>query len=168
VATVRPARAEDLPVLREIERRAEEPFRALGMDAVADDEPPSEEELARYQRAGRAWVAVDADHVVAYLLLGVVDGTAHVEQVSVDPSHARQGLGRRLVDTAADWARRQGLPALTLTTFEQVPWNAPYYARLGFEVVPEGSLSPGLRAVRDHERARGLDRWPRVVMQRAV
>jgi hypothetical protein len=30
------------------------------------------------------------------------------------------------------WAQRHGLAALTLTTFTDVPWNMPYYERLGF------------------------------------
>ncbi len=57
---------------------------------------------------------------------------------------------------------------MTLTTYRDVPWNAPYYARLGFEVVADEDLGPGLRAVRELEVERGLDRWPRVVMTRHV
>ncbi len=168
VPHVRPARHADLADLQRVERLAGEPFRNLGMDAVADDEPLALEDLERYQRAGRAWVAVDGDEVVAYLLVDVLAGAAHVEQVSVDPGHARQGIGRRLIETAADWGRRQGLESLTLTTFEHVPWNAPYYARLGFTVLPETDLPPGLRTLRDEERERGLDRWPRVAMRKPL
>jgi ribosomal protein S18 acetylase RimI-like enzyme len=32
----------------------------------------------------------------AYLLVAVVDGHAHLEQVSVRPEYARRGIGRRL------------------------------------------------------------------------
>jgi hypothetical protein len=49
-----------------------------------------------------------------------------------------------------------------------VPWNAPYYERLGFHALPEPDVPAGLRAVREHEAARGLDAWPRVVMVRAL
>lgn len=62
----------------------------------------------------------------------------------------------------------QGCSALTLTTFADVPWNAPYYARLGFEAVPPERLTPGLRAVRDHEATVGLDAWRRVAMRRPL
>jgi hypothetical protein len=71
-----------------------------------------------------------------------------------------------LIDVAAQWARERGLSSLTLTSYEQVPWNPPYYGRLGFEVVPETEQSPELRAGRRSEIARGLDAWPRVVMRR--
>ena len=69
---------------------------------------------------------------MAYLLLDVVDGAAHVEQVSVHPDHARQGIGRALIERAATWAYCHGLDALTLTTYIEAPWNGPYYERLGF------------------------------------
>lgn len=144
-------------------------FHEVGMAAVANDEPSSLAELATYQDDGRAWVATDeADRPVAYLLVDVVDDNAHVEQVSVHPGHARQGLGRALLDTAAGWAQRHGLAALTLTTYAEVPWNAPYYRRLGFRVIPEAQLTDGLRRIREHEQARGLTTWPRVLMRRPV
>jgi hypothetical protein len=40
-----------------------------------------------------------------------------------------------LLDRAAADAAAKGLRALTLTTFAEVPWNAPYYARCGFRVL---------------------------------
>lgn len=164
---VRAARPSDLPRLCALEQAAGEPFRALGMAFVADDETWTVAELEPYQRDGRAWVVEDDDGaVVAYLLADVVDGAAHVEQVSVDPAHARRGLGRQLLDVAAAWAREQDLVALTLTSFAAVPWNAPYYARLGFRVLDDAELTPGLRAIRAREAAHGLDRAPRVAMRR--
>ena len=127
------------------------------------------EVLHGYQRAGHAWVATDNDgQPIAYLLLDVVDGAAHIEQVSVHPDHARRGLGRALLSVAEEWAARQGLSALTLTTFTDVPWNAPYYSRLGFRVVAEDDWTPGLIRIRNHEAALGLDAWPRTVMRRPV
>lgn len=162
---IRPARPDDLPELPEVERAAGLPFRGIGMDVVADDDPPTVDELAAYQADGRAWVFADPDdRPVAYLLVAVVDGHAHIEQVSVRPEHARRGIGRQLVEVAREWAVARGLPALSLTTYAEVPWNGPYYERLGFAVVPEAELSPGLREIRAAEAAKGLDAWPRVVM----
>lgn len=74
-------------------------------------------------------------------------------------------MGRALLAHAADRAREEGLTALTLTTFAEVPWNAPYYARLGFRTLAEGDLTPGLREIRAAEAGHGLDRWPRVCMR---
>jgi GNAT superfamily N-acetyltransferase len=169
---IRPAELCDLERLRVIERAAGAAFRDIGMEAIADDEPPSLDDLTAYQAVGRAWVAStsDADDglPVAYVLVDVVDDAAHIEQLSVDPHFARRGLGRQLIDAVAGWAVQHGLHAVTLTTFTDVPWNAPYYARLGFDVVPDREAGPGLTEVRLRERAHGLDAWPRQSMRRAV
>lgn len=166
---VRPAEPGDLALLGAIERAAGAGFRDLGMDAVADDEPPPPEVLGGHQRAGRCWVvADDADAPVAYVTVDVVDAAAHVEQLSVHPRWARRRLGARLLGTVDDWAGSRGLAWVTLTTFADVPWNGPYYERLGFRVVAPAEQSAGLRRIRDEEAGRGLDRWPRVAMRRAV
>ena len=165
---IRPAAATDFTRLQEIEVAAGAMFRPLGMDLVADDPPFTDVELQGYVDAGHAWVAVPSgdDRVAGYLLLDVVDGAAHVEQVSVHPDAARRGIGRALVEHVAGWAADAGFPAMTLTTFLEVPWNGPYYERLGFRHVAEDDEGPGLRRVRDHERAHGLDAWPRGSMRR--
>ena len=163
---IRAARLDELAHLIAIELAAGEQFRSLGMDRVADDEPGSTEELAAYAEAGRAFVAADgADRPIAYLLIDVADGAAHVEQVSVHPSHARQGVGRALIEQAKRWARCQGFDSVTLTTFVDVPWNGPYYERLGFRFLTPEEETPALRAIRERERALGLDAWPRGCMR---
>lgn len=166
---IRLARPDDLPALIDIEREAGRIFRDLDMAAIADDDPGSVAELSVYQADDRAWVSVDADdRPVAYLVAEVVDGHAHIEQVSVRPGHARRGIGRALIETLAVWAAERGLPALTLTTFTEVPWNAPYYERLRFRVVEDAEIGDGLRDIRRSEAARGLDAWPRVAMIRPL
>ena len=166
---IRLARPEDLPTLIDVEVDAGALFREAGMAEIADDDPGSVAELAEYQADGRAWVGVDAgDRPVAYLVAKVVDGHAHIEQVSVRPGHARRGRGRALIDTLAAWAAERGLAALTLTTFTEVPWNAPYYERLRFRVLEDAEIGEGLRDIRRSEAARGLDAWPRVAMIRPL
>ncbi|MFF4161215.1 GNAT family N-acetyltransferase [Streptomyces sp. NPDC001678] len=164
---IRAVRSEDLPLLQDIERAAGRCFRDIGMPEIADDEPPSIAELARYQHAGMAWVAVDhADVPVAYLIAEHIDGNLHIEQVSVHPESSRRRIGRSLLDHLAHRAEAEGIPALTLTTFKDVPWNAPYYVRCGFQPLAEHALGPGLRRVREREAEHGLDRWPRLAMRR--
>jgi GNAT superfamily N-acetyltransferase len=162
---IRAAVDADLPVLQDIERAAGEAFHAVGMPEIADDEPLPTAVLAAYAEAGRAWVAVDADdRPVAYLIADVLDGNLHIEQVSVHPRAARRGIGRGLIEHAAAYARAHGLAALTLTTFTDVPWNAPYYERCGFRLLP--NPGPALKALIQAESAHGLNRWPRVAMHR--
>ncbi|MGW0658772.1 GNAT family N-acetyltransferase [Streptodolium elevatio] len=166
---IRVVAADELPDLQDIEVAAGRCFLDVGMPEIAGDEPLPLGELDAYRVAGRAWVAVEEDaRPGAYLIAKSVDGNLHVEQVSVHPDHARRGVGRALIDHAAEHAAGRGMPALTLTTFAEVPWNAPYYARLGFAVLGEADAGPELRAVRAEEAAHGLDRWPRVCMIRPV
>ncbi|MGW4895047.1 GNAT family N-acetyltransferase [Kitasatospora sp. NPDC004240] len=166
---IREVRTEELPLLQDIERAAGRCFRDIGMPEIADDEPLPLDELARYQREGLAWAAVDeSDTPVAYLVADHVDGNLHVEQVSVHPDHAHRRIGRSLLEHLAERAAARHVPALTLTTFTDVPWNAPYYARCGFHPLDDHRLSPAQRDIRTREAAHGLDRWPRVFMQRAV
>jgi GNAT superfamily N-acetyltransferase len=166
---IRAARFDDLAALVELERAAGELFRPLGMDVVADDDPGSVEELAPYADGGRAFVAVGHDdRPLGYVLLDVVDAAAHIRQISVHPSSARRGIGRALIDRAESWARERGLPLLTLTTYTDVPWNGPYYERLGFRYLAPEEETDGLRALRDEERQAGLDAWPRASMSRSV
>ncbi|MEO3745770.1 GNAT family N-acetyltransferase [Plantactinospora sp. B5E13] len=164
---IRQAAENELELLREIELAAGEAFREYGMPEVADHEPPTVEALSGFRQAGRIWTAADPDdHPVAYLLTDEVDGNVHVEQVSVHPGYARRGIGRSLIEYVAGRSVADGVPALTLTTFLEVPWNAPYYRRCGFRVLDNSELTPGLRAIRAHEAALGLDEWPRVCMCR--
>ncbi|MFF8277350.1 GNAT family N-acetyltransferase [Streptomyces lateritius] len=166
---IRAAAPAELPLLQDIEQAAGEPFRSLGMAVIADDEPLPLDVLDAYRLGGRAWVAADeADRPVAYLLTDTVDGAAHIEQVSVHPAVARRGIGRALIEHLAADAAQRCLTAVTLTTFTEVPWNAPYYTRLGFRALTESDpdLTAGLRAIRQAEAAHGLATWPRVCMRR--
>ncbi len=166
MTVVRASRSDDGPALRRIEQEAGERFREVGLGAVADDEPASVDELGAYALDGRSWVAVDhADRPVGYVLVELVDGDAHIEQVSVAPDHQGQGVGRALLDRVRAWAVEHDCGALTLTTFDQVPWNRPLYEHLGFTVLTDDELGPGLRAVRDAEAAHGLDPATRVAMR---
>lgn len=166
MARIRVARDDELPGLRALERASGEPFRGIGMAAIADEEPTSLADMSHYQRAGRAWVITEDGPPVGFLLAFPVDGRLHIAQVSVHPTAARRGLGRALIEHVAGEAAADGITELSLTTYTEVPWNAPFYRRLGFIELPEDRLGPGLRAIRELERAAGLDRWPRATMIR--
>ncbi|MGW7519037.1 GNAT family N-acetyltransferase [Streptomyces sp. NPDC054796] len=178
---IRPGRDGDFEALREIERAAGLAFGDLGMHAVAEDEPPPLAVLRDYARAGSLWVAEDGEGPgprwgpgggdgppVAYVMVEPVDGNVHIEQISVHPASAHRRIGRALIEHVASLATADDVPALTLTTFSDVPWNAPYYERCGFRRLPESELTPGLRRIRAHEAGAGLDRWPRVCMRREL
>jgi GNAT superfamily N-acetyltransferase len=154
--------------MRAIEIAAGQLFLSVDMPDIAADDPPEVSLLARHIDRGTAWVAEMASggrsSVVGYAIASIVDGAAHVDQVSVDPSAGRRGIGRLLLAWVASWAGERGIERVTLTTFRDVPWNGPYYARVGFEVVPDADVGPELRALVAEETAAGLDPSLRVCM----
>jgi GNAT superfamily N-acetyltransferase len=161
---LRPATSDELPALRELERAAGEPFRAIGMAEIADEEPLPLADLRHFQAADRAWVVAERGRLLGFLLAEPVDDRLHVAQVSVHPGAAGRRLGSALIDHAG---RRAGAAnGLSLTTYRDVPWNAPYYRRLGFRELPDDRLGPGMATIRAAEQSAGLDRWPRLAMVR--
>jgi ribosomal protein S18 acetylase RimI-like enzyme len=170
VVEVRPATVEDVAAMQAAEDLAGERFRDVDdprISKCADDPPYVTEGLERAAREGRSWVAVDADGAVIGLAVAwEVDDEGHLDELAVVPDHGRRGIGRALVDEVVAWTRARGLPSITLTTFRDVPWNAPYYERLGFHVVDP--LTPALQALVDQQATWGLEPSLRVVMRRAV
>jgi GNAT superfamily N-acetyltransferase len=162
---VREARPDELPALAAVERAAQALFAHAGMPELADAPVLSLAEVERYAADG--FVAV-ADHprdgIVGFVVVRPLGGAAHVQELDVHPDHGRQGLGRVLLDRALAWAREAGFGTVTLSTFRDVPWNAPFYARVGFRELSPGDASPELRALRAEEPANGLDLARRVLM----
>ncbi|UUE19235.1 GNAT family N-acetyltransferase [Microbacterium sp. J1-1] len=92
-----------------------------------------------------------------------IEGGTHLEQLSVLPEFGRRGIGRRLLAAAMAEARRRGSSRMTLRTYADVPWNAPFYASCGFAVTTPDT--PLLRSLVQVEEELGLLRHgPRVQM----
>ncbi|NBE92078.1 GNAT family N-acetyltransferase [Nonomuraea sp. KC401] len=126
--------------------------------------PPGTTMIEEVDDPGR--VLVEGEPPEGFALLGTVDGNVHLDQLAVHPRSMRQGIGGRLMTAVIDRARACGAPAVTLTTYRDVPWNAPWYTRHGFTVLPEPEWGPQLRALVEHERELGIEVAPRVVMRR--
>ena len=155
--------------MRAIEWAAQQAFAHVGYPELAVGEPTDAGALSDAARDSLLLVAADArDKAVGFAICEEIDACLYVRELDVHPDHAGQKLGARLLNAAADLARQRRLPALTLTTFRQVPWNAPYYARLGFIEMQEDEISPGLTLVLARQRAAGLDMANRLAMKRPV
>lgn len=165
---IAPARPADLPLLPAIELAAARLLAGHAPESVLA-ETTSQEVLKRVQANGQLWVALADDVPVGFAHVEMFEaGVAHLDELDVRPDHGRRGLGSKLVKAVCDWAAREGYGSVTLSTFRDVPWNMPFYARLGFEVIPTNELSPELRAVVQDETRRGLDPERRVVMRQAL
>jgi GNAT superfamily N-acetyltransferase len=160
VVEVRDADAADLAQLAAVEAAADELFVPLG---ITDLPAPATAE----ERAGAWRVLVAGRPVQGLAVLELVDGAVHLEQLAVHPTAMRRGIGGALLAATVEAAQEQGADRVTLTTYADVPWNGPFYQRHGWQEIAD--LTPGLRSLRAHERALGLDRHGRrMVMMRTV
>ena len=153
--TVRPTRPGDVTALPAIERAAGKRFRDYPELAwLAEGEVISAEQHLDYAERGLSWLALANDQPVGFILAELHASSLFIVELSVHLDWQGKGIGRRLIACVADHARKRGLASLTLTTFRDVPWNAPFYARLGFEMIT--TLTPELREKREEETAHGL------------
>ncbi|HYP25921.1 MAG TPA: GNAT family N-acetyltransferase [Blastocatellia bacterium] len=164
---IRPARLDELPLIQEIEQAASTLFLDTDYSFLIDFETMSIDVLRERQSEGLVWVACGRGREpVGFAVAKVIDGAAHLDELDVHPSHGRRGLGRMLTLAVCEWARAAGYKAVTLSTFRDIPWNRPFYERLGFRQLAEEELGPGLRQVRAREAAIGLPLESRVCMRR--
>jgi len=162
VAVVRPALATDLPAVQGVEEAADQVFAEV-MDITAWGSAPTGQE--RVAEPGFLLVAAEADDVVGFAHVLVLEEHAHLEQLAVLPDRSRRGVGSVLLEEACRCAAERGFGQVTLRTFANVPWNAPFYARHGFVVLePEPHWMAPLREA--EERAGLTRQGARVAMVR--
>ena len=165
---VRLAGPEHVDQLPDIEREAATRFGDSLPESVLSHVTPVDI-LAEAQQAGLLWVALEqAGTPVGFAVASVCGRRAHLEELDVLPRHGRKGVGSALVEAVVDYALNSGCTEITLTTFRDVPWNAPFYARLGFEAIPEQELAPELARQLSHEAELGLERSRRVAMRKPL
>jgi RimJ/RimL family protein N-acetyltransferase len=163
---VRLARPQDVAAIPAIERAGAQLFAGLSVAPGVFEDVTPEEDLREAQQQELLWVAIGpGDRPVGFALVEELAGAAHLDELDVHPAHGRRGLGAALVGAVCDGARARGLPAVTLTTFRELAWNAPFYRGLGFRALEPQELGPALEALVADEDAAGLPAAERVVMR---
>jgi GNAT superfamily N-acetyltransferase len=151
---IRPATLDDVPALPEIERSAGEAFRATPHAWVADDEETPAEFYPARVKAGNVLVAEVAGQLAGFVDANVKGGDLHVWSLDVRFELQGRGIGRALMAAARQRAIQLGCKGMTLTTFVDVPFNAPFYQSLGFSILPAPPRR--LAEILATEAARGL------------
>jgi GNAT superfamily N-acetyltransferase len=163
--SIRSARIEELPLLAQIEKAAATRFRDTPYSFLVDAKPLPLDFVQQRLQAGQVWVAVNQqDIVVGFAITREVDDTLYLQEIDIDPQHGQKGLGTGLVKTIRSWAKLSGYSVMSLSTFRDIPWNAPFYAKLGFCILDESELLPGFRQIRQQEGEAGLPMGDRVIM----
>ncbi len=150
--------AADLAQVVDVSEAADTMFADFGLSLPPDD--PTDELLCAEH------VLVAGSPPVGFAAVNTVDGRAHLAALGVHPEHGRRGVGGRLLAAACALASELGRPAITLTTFVDVPWNAPWYTARGFAELTTDQWGAGLRAVWAAEVAAGIVVAPRIAMIR--
>jgi len=164
---IRVARPEEVALLPAIENAAAVLYETTDVADSIPDGSNAVEDLAAAQRAGMLWVAVaPSDEPVGFAYARWLGDEPHLEELDVHPDHGRRGLGTQLLHAFLAWARARGVTGITLSTFRDVPWNEPFYARLGFRALDTAELSAPIRELIASEARKGLPADRRVVMRR--
>lgn len=152
-----------------IENRAAELFRAHGYASIAEAPIPDVAWLRIMIDGQDVWVAADGhDAAVGFAVAGEVAGFLHLRELSVDPAHGRKGLGRALVLAVHDAAKAAKRVGTSLTTFRDVPFNAPFYAKLGFVELPLSEAPQRLLEAFKAEVPQGVPPGERILMIRRI
>ena len=144
---IRTADISEASALEDLQRRSSAVWPAYRAQLSAHPEAiaaPAEAEL----RAGRVRVAVDDGGALvgfAAVLAPDAEGVVELDGLFVDPAAMRQGIGRALLQDAADRARAAGARAMTVVGG---PETAGFYAGCGFVAVADAPTRFGPATLR--------------------
>lgn len=156
-------------MLPAVERSAAESFRQIpGLQWLADEGVMAERRHAELQAAGTSWVALAADEPVGFLAAEIIGDEMHIWELAVRQDQQGRGLGRALLQAAIDGAADRRLAAVTLTTFRDVPWNQPFYEKIGFVTLPAEEAGARLAAILRSEVEQGLPGERRCAMRLVI
>lgn len=163
------ARPEHISRLPEIEHSAA----GIYPDGVLPQRPRTQttsiQSFEAARRRGELWVAITTDNSPVGFALAEDHGMyLHLVELDVNPAHQRRGNGTALLEAVQNYALDAGYQGITLTTFSNVPWNAPWYERMGFRVLKPTELSPELEDILQDEARRGLDPKFRIAMLKSL
>jgi GNAT superfamily N-acetyltransferase len=102
---------------------------------------------------------------VGFAMAEIVDRQAYLTELDVLPEFGRQGIGSRLVRAVEEWAKTSDFESLSLITFRHLPWNAPFYEKLGFSIINSAEHGPELAGLMEEERQVGVNMDNRVAMK---
>lgn len=155
--SIRLATVDDAAILPDIERPAAKAFLAIaGLEWIASDTVMSAELHRIYIDEGTVWVATAGKRCIGFVATAIYGDALHIVELSVEDGQQGKGVGRHLLETAKEYAAENGLAALTLTTFRDLPFNERFYRKLGYQTLEETELPERLADILKAEVENGL------------
>lgn len=165
--TLRLARADDAAAMSQVEASAAHLFDQYEeFDHLIVGAARTPDQFSSIVRKGRSLVAEIDGQIVGFAAALPFFRELHLEELSVGCDWQGMGIGGVLLSALCVDARNSGFRAVTLETFRDVPWNRPFYARRGFEVVEDLAAHPRLKADLDTKIAGGMPPADRCAMIR--
>lgn len=166
---IRQASADDAANLPDIERSAAKAFLPVaGLEWIASDTVMSAELHQIYIDEGTVWVATTDKRCIGFVTTAQYKDALHIIELAVEDGHQGHGVGRRLLGSAREYAIEHDIPALTLTTFRDLPFNEHFYHKLGYRTLDESELPKRLADILEAEIENGLPGDRRCAMRLAL
>lgn len=145
-----------IPLLQALELRAAALFPDEVLPKHLKNQPTSVSTFKTAIATEQCFILTTDDTPLGFCIIGQLEDSLHLHEISIDPQYGRQGLGTQLLAFIIDLAGQRGHPSLTLTTFLDIPWNAPFYINNGFTIISKDGMSASLRDILENERRLGL------------
>lgn len=166
MAHTRLAKLADAKYLPAVEASAGQAFTTIEKYKwLAEGDGQTEQDHLDFIAKQLEWVAVnDNGRPIGFINAENHHDSLFICEVSVCQQWQGQGLGKKLIKQVLDAALARNIATVTLTTCRDVPWNAPYYQRLGFEIIDESQLTDALRDILQAEIDAGFKATDRCAM----
>ncbi|WP_321488970.1 GNAT family N-acetyltransferase [uncultured Hyphomonas sp.] len=166
---IAPALPEDIARLIAVDLAAGQLFAPTGLltdDALHDHVPEAVMQQA-IEAGDLLKISTSDGTAVGFALVSRRGGTLYLDQLSVHPDFGRRGLGADLVRCVLQLAKLRRIKQVTLSTFRDVPWNAPFYGKLGFRELPRKDMANWMLDL-EKIQAESLDVSQRCFMVRKI
>lgn len=166
IVTIRAARTEEFARLAEIELNA---FAVWAKACFVSSQPSSSPQFVLQQSLDQGFLLVAEElgsgRLTGFAAAHVVGRYLHIVEVDVEPDLHGKGIGKALMLSLLEKGRHEGLGGAVLTTDRFAPFNGPFYAKLGFEILTAADVPGFIQERLDSQVASGLDPQRRVAMQ---
>lgn len=160
---------QELEALASVERSAAEKYRLFGQGHLIDGSTMPYDRLKAMFKEGHVWVALDIYGPIGYVCGENIDGSFHVAEISVAYEFQGVGIGKKLMNTMIEDVIKERFRSITLTTFRDIFWNAPWYTKFGFyEVNPKLVGGSFENLLEEEEINLRLDRRFRLLMMKPL
>lgn len=146
---LRPGADEDIAALQRVDLAASRLFDGTGLIDEPDGPVPVPEDALRAGITTKLLYVVTSPfgEPVGFALCRVVAHDLYLDQISVDPSHGGRGLGAYMVQAIIEEANDRHLRGVILSTFRDLPWNGPFYAKHGFVELPRSAMKGWMKSL---------------------